>query len=355
MNTPDYSGSRGIPIPGNNNFDLLRFLFAFIVFLVHAYVLSGAESLSILSDVFSSEIAVKSFFVVSGFLIFMSYENSKNAGNYFSKRARRIYPAYLFVIVACVFLGMILSKYSLHEYISLELAKYIAANLVFLNFMHPNLPGVFEHNSLQAINGALWTLKIEVMFYLLVPVVVMAFRKFGRMKVILLLYVCSVLYSVYMEYMANKTGTGFYLELQRQLPGQLVYFLAGATGYYYFQHFAKYTPWLALFAVVAFTMQSWLPWIAVQPIALGVLVIYFACIFSYVGNFGKYGDFSYGVYIVHFPILQLLVSFGLFSTHPWLMLLVAVSIVIAIAFILWHFVEKRFLRKSSHYVAVNQE
>ena len=186
-----------------NNFDLLRFVFAFIVLLVHAYVLSGAESLSILSEVFSSEIAVKSFFVVSGFLIFMSYENSKNAGNYFSKRARRIYPAYIFVVVACVFLGMILSKYSWHEYISLELAKYIAANLMFLNFMHLNLPGVFEHNSLQAINGALWTLKIEAMFYLLVPVVVMAFYKFGRMKVIFLLYVCSVMYSVLMEYISN--------------------------------------------------------------------------------------------------------------------------------------------------------
>ncbi|ADE13108.1 acyltransferase family protein [Sideroxydans lithotrophicus] len=338
-----------------NNFDLLRFVFAFIVFLVHAYVLSGADSLSILSEIFSSEIAVKSFFVVSGFLIFMSYENSKDVGNYFSKRARRIYPAYIFVVVACAVLGMIFSKYSWHEYISLELAKYILANLVFLNFMHPSLPGVFEHNSLQAINGALWTLKIEVMFYLLVPVVVRAFRKYGRMKVIFLLYACSVIYSIYMEYMANKTGAGFYLELQRQLPGQLVYFIAGATSYYYFQHFAKYAPWLALLAVTAFALKSWLPWIAVQPIALGVLVIYFACIFSYVGNFGKYGDFSYGVYIVHFPILQLLISFGLFNTHPWLMLLSAGFMVVTTAYFLWHFVEKRFLRKSSHYVAVNQE
>jgi len=46
-----------------NNFDLLLFIFAFIVFLVHAYVLSGAHSLSIMSKLFSSAIAVKSFFV----------------------------------------------------------------------------------------------------------------------------------------------------------------------------------------------------------------------------------------------------------------------------------------------------
>jgi len=86
---------------GKNNFDLLRFSFAFVfvVFLVHAYALSGAETLSIFVHYLSSEIAVKSFFVVSGFLIFMSYENTHNVKRYFIKRLRRIYPAYLFIIV----------------------------------------------------------------------------------------------------------------------------------------------------------------------------------------------------------------------------------------------------------------
>jgi len=44
-----------------NNFDLLRFVFSFMVFLVHAYALSGAEGLAVLSQIFSSDIAVKSF------------------------------------------------------------------------------------------------------------------------------------------------------------------------------------------------------------------------------------------------------------------------------------------------------
>ena len=66
-----------------NNFDLLRFLFAFVVFLVHAYVLSGSESLSMLNMLLSSDIAEKSLFVVSGFLIFMSYGNSCNIKNYY--------------------------------------------------------------------------------------------------------------------------------------------------------------------------------------------------------------------------------------------------------------------------------
>jgi peptidoglycan/LPS O-acetylase OafA/YrhL len=338
----------------SNNFDLLRFLFAFVVFLVHSYALSGAETLSILSNSFSSAIAVKCFFVVSGFLIFMSYENSNDTTRFFMKRASRIYPAYFSIVLICAILGCAFSSYSWSEYWSLPVLKYIAANLVFLNFLQPNLPGLFENNTLQAVNGALWTLKIEVMFYLFVPLAVMAFRKFGRLAVIIALYCASVLYSVIIIELVRRTGVDSYMELQRQLPGQLTFFLAGAACYYYFQYFVKYGFWLLVLATVTFILQAWLPWVAIEPAVLAVVVVYFACIFPSIGNFGKYGDFSYGMYIVHFPILQVLISFGLFKESPWLMLTVAGLLILTIAILFWNFIEKPFLRKSSHYVAVNQ-
>lgn len=336
-----------------NNFDLLRFLFAFIVLLVHAHALSGADELSILSDVLSSEIAVKSFFVVSGFLIFMSYENSRSIGSYFVKRVRRIYPAYFSIVVICAVIGSVFTTAAWGDYFSFQTLKYLLANLLFLNFLQPGLPGLFENNQLQAVNGALWTLKIEVMFYLLVPLVVMAFRKFGRMPVLAILYICSVIYAVFMGQMADQTGSGLYLELQRQLPGQLAFFIAGAVGYYYFQYLAKYAAWLVVLAVAAFALRAWLPWVAIQPAALGVLVVFFACVMPCLGNFGKYGDFSYGIYIVHFPILQTLIAYGRFRESPWLMLVVTGTLVMAVAFLFWHFIEKPFLRKSSHYVAAS--
>lgn len=338
----------------HNNFDLLRFTFAFVVFLVHAHVLSGAPQLSVLSQCLSSELAVKSFFVVSGFLIFMSYENSGDIRGYFIKRARRIYPAYLFVIVFCVAVGGAVSSYAVGDYFSSQMLKYLAANLFFLNFLHPNLPGVFEGNSLQAVNGALWTLKIEVLFYFSVPLMVLAFRKYGRLSAMIFLYLCSMVYAMAMEAMAVRAGHEFYLELQRQLPGQLVFFIAGAAGYYYLDSLVKYARWLVPLAIVSFVFQSWLPWVAIQPVALAVLVISFACLLPVLGNFDRYGDFSYGIYIVHFPILQLLISQGYFRESPWMGLFFAGVLVMISAFMLWHLVEKPFLRKSSHYVAANR-
>lgn len=322
--------------------------------MVHACVLSGAESLAILTGFVSSEIAVKSFFVVSGFLIFRSYENSVDIKNYFVKRIRRIYPAYFSIVMICAVFGSFFSVYTWDEYFSPQILKYLSVNLLFLNFMQPDLPGLFESNSLRAVNGALWTLKIEVMFYLFVPLAVMSFRRFGRLPVLIIIYICSIIYSLVMEVLTVKTGSGLFFELQRQLPGQLAFFIAGAAGYYYFHYFAKYAAWLAALAAAAFVLQKWLPWVAVQPVALAVLVVCFACVVPCLGNFGKHGDFSYGIYIVHFPILQILIAYGLFKESPWTMLFIAGVLVAVAAFLLWNFVEKPFLRKSSHYLAASQ-
>ncbi len=333
-----------------NNFDLLRFSLAFMVFLYHAYVLSDAAALSVFNKILSADIAVKSFFVVSGFLIFMSYENSRDLRSYFVKRAKRIYPAYFFMILAGATLGLVFTSHARDGFFFAQLLKYVASNLVFLNVLQPGLPGLFEGNHLQAINGALWTLKIEVMFYLFVPLAVMAFRQFGRLPMMALFFVGSVLYSVVMLHLANQTGAPVYLELQRQLPGQIAFFIAGAAAYYYFDRLIRYAVWLVPLALLAFALQGWLPWLAVEPLALAVLVIGFACLLPHLGDFAKFGDFSYGMYIAHFPILQLLIAYGFFSQAPWSGLLLAAALVLSAAFLLWHWVEKPFLRKSSHYV-----
>ena len=293
---------------------------------------------------------MKSFFVVSGFLIFMSYENTRDVGKYFSKRARRIYPAYFFVVVVCAFAGVIFSTYSWRDYISFDVLEYIAANLVFLNFLHPDLPGLFANNTLQAVNGALWTLKIEVMFYLLVPVVVMMFRKFGRMRVMLLL--------IYVQWCIP-----WQWKVWQAKPVQVPTW--NCSDRYGADIFSCRRPVTIIFNIwlniaygfsdgcSVFHTVKLLPRITIQPVALGVLVVYFACVFPCLGNFGKYGDFSYGIYIVHFPILQTLIAYGLFKGSPWLMLVVAGFLVMTAAILFWHFIEKPFLRKSSHYVATS--
>ena len=141
-----------------NNFDLLRLVLASIVFLHHTYELTHHPDLKILTHFFSIGFALNSFFIISGFLVFKSYHNSGSIKEYSLKRARRIYPAYFSIIILCSALGIFLTSLPVTDYIR-EMPKYAAANLLFLNFLAPDLPGVFTNNPLHAINGALWTIR----------------------------------------------------------------------------------------------------------------------------------------------------------------------------------------------------
>lgn len=330
-----------------NNFDLLRLVAASAVCLAHAHALSGYEDLAWLPKVFSSEVAVKAFFVVSGFLIFMSYERSSSLGSYFLKRVRRIYPAYFTVVMLCAILLVGVSTLPISGYFSVAWLKYLLANLTFLNFLHPGLPGVFETSPFPVVNGALWTLKIEVMFYLSVPALVWLCRRFGYLLVLVLCYFASTAYASWATELAVQKQSMLYQELARQLPGQLSYFVSGAFFYYFLPWFERYYRYCLVGAVA---VLYFFPAQLVEPFALATIVVYFA-LFFYMGNVGKYGDFSYGIYIVHFPIIQVLFSLCMFKERPYEFLALVCLTTLIAGIAMWHLVEKHFLQRDSHYLA----
>lgn len=333
-----------------NNFDLLRLLFAGVVCLVHAAYLSDFQTLAWITGVLSSSIAVKAFFVVSGFLIFMSFERSSSLSSYARKRINRIYPAYFVAVIISALALVSVSGNTYSDYFSLLWIKYVAVNLVFLNFLQQTLPGVFESNKLAAVNGALWTLKIEVTFYLSVPLFVYLFRRFSPFPLLVFFYCSSVAYSIGMTAIAERTGSPIYLELSRQLPGQLSYFLSGAFLYYFLPLFERRIVYFLIFAVTTLVVNLSFPLPILEPFALATLVIFFG-LYLYVGNFGKYGDFSYGFYILHFPVIQIFINSGWFHESPWLFLVSVILTTFIAAIAMWHLVEKHFLLRGSHYVA----
>ncbi len=77
---------------------------------------------------------------------------------------------------------------------------------------------------------------------------------------------------------------------------------------------------------------------------IGVIVLYIAYSFKFLNNFGKYGDFTYGIYIFHFPIIRTFTTLGLFKDYnPYVMAVVCMMVVIAVGVSSWHFYEKKFL------------
>ena len=292
-----------------NNFDLLRLLFAGTVCLLHAHDLSGFQQLDWITIVLAPTkemqifFAVKAFFVVSGFLIFMSFERSSSFSSYISKRVLRIYPAYFTIVMLCA-LGLVaVSSKPLNDYFSLGWFKYVAANLSFLNFLQHTLVGVFESNKLAVVNGSLWTLKIEVVFYLTVPLLVWLFRRFYRFPILVLVYCLSVIYAGLMTTIAQRTGSGIYVELARQLPAQLCYFMAGAFFYYYLPLFERHVRYFIVAAVVILAINWVYPLPLFEPFALATMVVFWDY-FCMSGMWVSMGIFLTGFISCIFPLFN---------------------------------------------------
>lgn len=319
-----------------NNFDFIRVLLAFIVFVGHLGALSQSDKLYFLTHS-PVEVAVFSFFIVSGFLIARSYERSSSLKSYAKKRFNRIVPAYLLVVFLCAILLSLVSTQSFSEYFSnTQVYKYLFWNSLFMNFKAPWLPGVFGN---QAVNGALWTLKIEMCFYIAVPFIFLLFGKNNKYRNIslIILYFLSLIFLNYFE----MTGRA---SISRQLPGSLCYFIGGMLLYFNFDKFIRYKHPLFIIAIITVWADLIFNIKLLSPMMISIIVLYIAYSFKFLNNFGKYGDFTYGIYIFHFPIIRVFQTLGLFENYnPYVMSIICMLVVIGVGISSWHFYEKRFL------------
>ncbi len=307
-----------------NNFDIVRLTLAIIVVLVHAYDLSNSQSLGVLTRVVSSRVAVEGFFAISGFLIFASYERCKSLREYFSNRAWRILPGYWLSTIFCLVVAF--------SFGSFHVGKFLLANLTFANFLQPGVPGVFAGNPANdALNGALWTIKIEIMFYVAVPFIVWLCRRLQRDAVLLTLFVASILFRILF---ANHE------KIAIQLPGQLSYFLVGALIYYHLPFFKRRGAWIVAAALAMYALHAWTGLFLFRPAAIATLTLGACLLLPHIQGPARWGDFSYGTYIFHYPIVQMFVAAGLFRVHPWGALLLLLVTVAVAASVSWFAVEK---------------
>jgi peptidoglycan/LPS O-acetylase OafA/YrhL len=324
----------------HNNFDFLRLLFASIVVLYHCYDLSYSPAYLWVPRIASADLAVEGFFAMSGFLIVGSYNSSSTFGSYLNKRAQRILPAYWAALVFTLVIGALFSTLPLGRFLaSASTWKYIGANLCFANFLHPALPGLFEGNPvMSSVNGSLWTIKIEVAFYLVVPLIVWLCRKIGAWQTLSAIFMLSILYRAACERLHHQS-------LALQLPGQLCLFVVGACAYYYFEWFKRHASWMWVAAIGFYLLSGIFGWIAFRAIGVSLGVACVGFLLPALGRPAKYGDFSYGTYVFHFPVIQTFIAIGLVGRNPWLALALILASVAALSFASWNLVEAPALRR----------
>jgi peptidoglycan/LPS O-acetylase OafA/YrhL len=311
-----------------NNFDLLRLVLAFFVFLAHWNFLTGQHidtSLFHLGDY-----AVDMFFIVSGFLIFWSFDNDQNKKHFYIKRFFRIFPLYAFLVLLQTLFFIGFSDGS-----AIETVKYFLVNIFFLNFLAPSVGSTLNSLEIDAINGSLWTLKNEVVFYMFVPLIFMLYKKWGG-YFLMILYSLSVLYMLTVDYLGIS-------KLLVQFPAQLRLFVVGILLYTLFDKFKdKNIYFLAIGSLIFIVLFKDFDYFkfSIYPLLLGILVIYLV----YFVKLMKIDfDFSYSFYILHFPVIQLALYFGINPSNPLVSFTSLFLIILLLSYFSEKYIEKKFV------------
>jgi peptidoglycan/LPS O-acetylase OafA/YrhL/glycosyltransferase involved in cell wall biosynthesis len=285
------------------DFTLLRLLLALSVVFAHFHQLTGVDVAW--APGLSSTVAVQGFFVVSGWIVTASFELSSGHGAFFVRRLARLYPLYAIVVVAQAIAVLLLTGSP--QPAAGEVLKYLAANLSFADFLKPALLGIPGPAAADpAINPSLWTLKIEVMFYLLVPWMVWLGRRHG-VRGLLALFAASTLF----VYVVGPMSP----ELARQLPGQLRFFAAGMACRLLFSGDrapARWNPWpLAAVGAAGLALAQRFDvsaaMTAFQPLFVTAVVVAGGALLPRIQGLP---DVSFGVYLLHAPLIQLGLAAG---------------------------------------------
>lgn len=152
----------------SDNLTFLRLFAALMVIYGHSFPLTGFSSPGYLMNGVQT-IAVKAFFVISGYLVTESWLRDQDFSRFAIKRLLRIVPALLFLVIFTAFIvGPILTHLPIGEYLGSGGAFRYLWNALF--FPIYDLPGVFPDNIYPvAVNGSLWTLPVELSMYILLP------------------------------------------------------------------------------------------------------------------------------------------------------------------------------------------
>lgn len=326
------------------NMGAVRYILAVSVIIYHVGGLMGFE----VSWPIPSYIAVGSFFALSGFLVFGSFLHSRSLKSFLARRARRIMPPYISVVLFCAVALAGVSTFPVIQYFtSPDWWRYLVANLSFMNFLAPTLPGVFDGYDHPAVNGSLWTMKVEWMLYLSVPVVAWFLARFRSRPVWVIGGICilSVVYRLSMVWLYGHTGNEFYNILSRQVFGQLSYFYAGVLIYFYRESFMRYRYPIAIVSLLLFLFRGEIPYFEYlfESLVVAALVISVSIIGSWGRWLEAYPNVSYQMYLFHCPLIQLGVWFGLPALGFYSCVLIICALTFLCALLSWHTIDKRVL------------
>jgi len=334
-------------IPLKNNLDFLRFIAASAVLYSHSYPLYGYGKPDLFVRLTGhldtlGGFSVSIFFIISGFLITASWQRKPDLIQYFKNRLLRIIPALFVVVILTIFvLGPLVTQLSVQEYFSSSATYKYFLNAGMLT-VSTQLPGVFVDNPIAlVVNGSLWTLPVEFFMYMVVAFLgVLGLISKKTLPYILLITLFVFMHMVHSKMHIMGGSIPVYYAAKHAIS-----FISGMLIFIYFKNISFSFHWFIFFLAATLIALHTKYAVTVIMITLPYMVIFLA--FSNLGkihNFGKYGDFSYGLYIYAFPVQQLCAQYFKGENMFIYYMFACYAITFLLAFLSWHLVEKHALK-----------
>jgi peptidoglycan/LPS O-acetylase OafA/YrhL len=183
-------------ISRGNNFDLIRLIASFQVLLLHGILHLQIENSLPITKILSLFPGVLIFFTISGFLIFSSFDRNKNIKKYFFNRFVRLFPALWLCFICTVALLFSFNIISISNFFSWTMLKWSFTQITFFQFWTPD---ILKTWGVGSPNGSLWTIPVELQFYVILPIIVLMFKNIKLIYKFIFFIGCSILFNLYLS------------------------------------------------------------------------------------------------------------------------------------------------------------
>jgi len=327
----------------SNSLNVIRLVLALLVVVFHSFPLGGFQGAASIGQMPLGTFAVASFFVVSGYLI--SHSRSKSStGHYFWKRGLRIIPAYLFAYLMTAFVfsfivGLVSGGWSFEA-----AANYVIRGLQFFVFGPEEIGATLIGLPYPlSWNGSMWSVRVEALLYVATALAFSLSRLLNLQVVLVAFWASLTLVSILIQLgiLLDPSPASILTTLAYFVP----FYLAGSLLYLWRGKVSVTTRWILL-ATVAAAISLSVPELTVfSSLPLGYLLLVIGSVrtpkvFSHLLK----NDYSYGVYVLAFPIQQTLSALGVNSLGLWVYMAASLLASLAFALVSWHGVESPALR-----------
>ena len=343
MRSPEIS-----TVQTRNNFDLIRLFAAVQVAISHAadWMEAPVPWLSFLRYF----PGVPIFFFISGYLIYQSYANISSPHRlqiFATNRLLRLFPALYICIVFSILLTYFSGYFSTVEISLSQWLTWLASQFTFLQFFNPDFMRGYGTGKL---NASLWTITVELQFYLLTPIIFFLFKYYKKISIGL--FAIFIIFNTANSFLNPRVST-----LEKLFN-------------------VSFAPWIAMFVLGAYLFtnkalqQRLLKTHILIPFGLYVLTYYFALqaeggtdnsinFISFIlldwlvfkaaftlpslsESLLHKNDISYGIYIYHMPIVNFMIYKEMTGSYMYLGIMMIMTT--SIALLSWRLVEKPALK-----------